>query len=81
MLPEPFKVKVLNTGGLSGELANAFNINQNPVWTKAREQLEVAFKEKRLSFLLSYPGVAQLSEVTSVLAGVGLTLNTFNWSN
>ena len=77
---EPFKVKVLNTGGLSGELANAFNINQNPVWTKASGTIGGGFQGETINVSTGATdpeGVAvSFSEVTSVLAGVGLTLNT-----
>ena len=32
---EPYKVKVTSSGGLAGELGNAFNIDASPIWSTA----------------------------------------------
>ena len=79
---EPFKVRVSNTGGLSGELASAFNINQNPTWTTAAGTIAGGFQGDTINTTVTASdpeGTAIVySETTSVLSGIGtgFTLNS-----
>ena len=79
---EPFKVKIANTGGLTGELASAFNINQNPSWSTAAGTIAGGFQGDNINTTVTASDpegtTVVYSETTSVLSGIGtgFTLNT-----
>ncbi len=77
---EPFKVKVTSTGGLSGELSNAFNVNANPTWSTASGTIGGGFQGDSVNFSVSASDpegtTIVYSETTSVLSGAGLSLNS-----
>ena len=50
---EPYTVKVSNTGGLSGQLNNAFNINASPAFTNAAGSLSTVVEDVALSSSLN----------------------------
>ncbi len=77
---EPFDVKVANAGGLTGSLANAFNIDSKPVWTTASGSIAGGFQGDSInvSVVASDPeGTAvTYTETTSVLSGAGLAISS-----
>ena len=79
---EPFKVRVANSGGLQGELASAFNINQLPTWTTASGTIGGGFQGDNINLTVSASdpegATISYSETTSVLSGIGtgFTLNS-----
>ena len=50
---EPFTVKVSNTGGLSGQLNNAFNINASPAFTTASGSLGTVIEDVAVTATLN----------------------------
>ena len=50
---EPFSVKISNTGGLSGQLNNAFNINASPVFTTASGSLGTIMEDVAVTATLN----------------------------
>ena len=79
---EPYAVRVTSAGGLTGSLASAFNIDAKPVWQQAAGSLGNIFDSQRSSVNITTNATdaegdtITYSETTSVLSGLGLSLNT-----
>ena len=77
---EPFDVKVTNTSGLSGVLADAFNINASPTWNTASGQIGGTITEQdtvNTSVSASDPEGSSITySVQSGSLPAGLSLNT-----
>ena len=77
---EPYAVKVLSSGGLTGSLASAFNIDASPVWQTASGSIGSIFDGGRSSVSLSATATDDESDAItySIQSGslpTGLSLN------
>ena len=78
---EPYKVQITSSGGLTGSLASAFNIDASPVWQTASGSLGNVLDSTRSSVSLSATATDAESDTIaySVQSGSlpsGLSLNT-----
>lgn len=77
---EPYDIKVTNTSGLSGTLADALDAGASPTWTTSAGSIGSVDEgtSMNLSIAASDPDgqTVSYSETTSVLSGNSLTLNS-----
>jgi len=79
---EPYGVKVTNSSGLAGTLASQINVDASPTWSTASGSLGSVVGGQSLSFSVTATDpdgdTVAYSETTSVLSGVGASLNSSN---
>lgn len=77
---EPYGVKVNNTSGLSGTLADQINVDTSPSWSTASGNLGSVAEGASANFTVSATDpdgdTVAYSETTSVLSGAGFSLNS-----
>jgi len=77
---EPYDIKVINSSGLFGILADQINVDAAPIWTTASGSLGTVYEGESVSLTPSATDsdgdTITYSETTSVLSGAGLSLNS-----
>jgi hypothetical protein len=80
---DPYDIQVVNTSGLSAELADAFSYNAAPVFTVASGQLGTVYNDQTISGTTLNAGATDaegntitFSIISGTLPGTGLTLSS-----
>ena len=77
---EPYDIKVTNVSGLSGTLADALDAGGSPTWSTASGNIKSGIEGETVNVSVSATDpdgqTVSYSETTSVLSGIGLTLNS-----
>ena len=79
---EPYAIRVTNTSGLSGELANAINVDSSPSWVTANTSPIADITEDATGTHVTVSATdpdgdtITYSESTSILSGAGLSINS-----